>query len=82
MKNFVGKIYERSGDYDYYHYVRFVAENQTEADKNLRRYAREWYTGVMYRDGDGWICPDGQYVEAYEATEVTEATYLELATIL
>lgn len=77
MKKYVGKLYERNGEYEYWHPVLF----ETEADpmSELTKLAREFYPDEADPQEDGFsFYAGGIYVAPESADEVTDEEYAVL----
>lgn len=76
---FVGKIFERNGEYEYTVAVLFELEGKQKPEAHMKWMAKNQYGHDREKEGNGWYFNCGEvYVEPREFKEISKATYDEL----
>jgi hypothetical protein len=79
MKFYIGRIFERNGDYEYNQTIFFKLSSRKSPQKYLNDMAANQYSASKYPEGDGWYFNCGEvYVESQGYREISEATYNEI----
>lgn len=83
-KYYIGTIFERNGEYEYWHTIRLKLTNRQKPEAALKRITADWYGGNKYQDSNvGWYYNCGEvYVEAGNWKEISKETFDELEGIV
>jgi hypothetical protein len=87
VKYYIGQLYERNGEYEYYHTMKFKLGSRFSPLKYMKELAKHWYADYNAErekgPEGGWLFHGGAvFVEEREFKEISESTYNELGDLV
>jgi hypothetical protein len=82
-KYYLGVIFERNGEYEYYTHVKFKLKDGDSPDDKLNTIAKDWYSSTPDEEDEGYYFNCGDvFVQPYKVDEISAQTFNEIDSVM